>query len=135
MHCPMPCARTFVYAEPLTNIADARWVSKVAGAASADTSNLWQEEAQRLAGILASFPTSEQQDQVLLDDGSMQDWRERVIVRFRMLRKQALRLTIEGIEAALAKGRPRPVVPVEGASDKLQKPLFIQIGAGGAAEL
>ena len=101
----------------------------------ADSRDVWQAEAQRLAGILAAFPTTEQQDQELLDSGILLDWRERVIVRFRMLRKEALRLTIQGIEAALAKGRPKPVELLEGASDKLQEPLFIQIGSGNVAEL
>jgi hypothetical protein len=93
-----------------------------------------QAEAQRLAGILEQFPTSDLQDRELLDSGKLA-WRDRVVVRFRMLRKEALKNTIEGIHAALAKGRPPAVVPLQGVSDKLQEPRYIQIGDATADEL
>ncbi len=48
-------------------------------------------------------------------------------MRFRMLRKLALQNTIESILAALATGRPRVVVPLQGVSDRLQEPRYIQI--------
>lgn len=41
------------------------------------------------------FPTGEDQDAALLESGELTDWRERVIVKFRMLRKRALRLTMQ----------------------------------------
>lgn len=49
-----------------------------------------QEEAQRLQSILVSFPTNAEQDAAFLDSGELTDWREKVIVKFRLLRKQAL---------------------------------------------
>ena len=55
-----------------------------------------QAEANRLWKRLVGFPTGEQQDAELLEGGGL-DWRERVIVRFRMLRKQALRHAVERI--------------------------------------
>ena len=54
-----------------------------------------QDEVDRLSNILMSFPTTEDEDANLLDSGELTDWRERVIVKFRMLRKRALRLTIQ----------------------------------------
>lgn len=54
-----------------------------------------QEEAERLRSILVRFPTGEDQDAALLASGELTDWRERVIVKFRMLRKRALRLTMQ----------------------------------------
>ncbi|CAL5221515.1 g3721 [Coccomyxa viridis] len=61
------------------------------------------EEAMRLATKLASFPTTESQDRAALERkrNPIKDWRERTIVEFRMLRKEALRLTIDAIKAAL----------------------------------
>ena len=50
---------------------------------------------RRLTKILMSFPTTEDEDAGLLDSGELIDWREMVIVNFRMLRKRALRLTIQ----------------------------------------
>lgn len=41
------------------------------------------------------FPTGEDQDAALLKSEELTDWRERVIVKFRMLRKRALRLTMQ----------------------------------------
>ena len=55
-----------------------------------------QAEANRLWKRLVGFPTGEQQDAELLEGGGL-DWRERVIVRFRMLRKRALRHAVERI--------------------------------------
>ncbi len=57
----------------------------------------------RLATKLASFPTTESQDRAALERkrNPIKDWRERTIVEFRMLRKEALRLTIDAIKAAL----------------------------------
>ena len=49
-----------------------------------------QEEAQRLQSILVSFPTNAEQDAAFLDSGELTDWREKVIVKFRLLRKRAL---------------------------------------------
>ena len=50
---------------------------------------------RRLTKILMSFPTTEDEDASLLDSGELTDWRERVILKFLMLRKRALRLTIQ----------------------------------------
>lgn len=52
-----------------------------------------------MTSILESFPTTEDEDAALLDSRELTDWRERVIVQFRMLRKRALRLTIQVIAA------------------------------------
>ena len=62
-----------------------------------------QEEAVRLAMKLASFATTESQDRAALERNRnpIRDWRERTLVEFRLLRKQALRLTTEAISAAL----------------------------------
>ena len=46
-----------------------------------------------------SFPTTEDEDANLLDSGELTDWRDKVIVKFVMLRKRALRLTIQVIAA------------------------------------
>lgn len=54
-----------------------------------------QEEVNRLRSILVMFPTGEDQDAALLESGELSDWRERVIVKFCMLRKRALRLTMQ----------------------------------------
>ncbi|BDA45093.1 hypothetical protein COCOBI_06-5730 [Coccomyxa sp. Obi] len=64
-----------------------------------------EEEVERLNSILVSFPTTEDEDAALLDSGELTDWRERIIVKFRMLRKRALRLTIQGVQLALAEAR------------------------------
>lgn len=50
---------------------------------------------RRLTSVLVSFPTTEDEDAALLETGELTDWRERVIVNFLMLRKRALRLTIQ----------------------------------------
>lgn len=57
----------------------------------------------RLAMKLASFATTESQDRAALERNRnpIRDWRERMLVEFRLLRKQALRLTTEAITAAL----------------------------------
>lgn len=60
-----------------------------------------QEEVERLRSILVRFPTGEDQDAALLESGKLTDWRERVIVKFRMLRKRALRLTMEVPDLAI----------------------------------
>ncbi|CAL8469166.1 g8707 [Coccomyxa elongata] len=100
------------------------------------------EEVERLRSILVRFPTGEDQDAALLESGELTDWRERVIVKFRMLRKRALRLTMEAVQAALLEaqsGAPRVVVPNRGASEELQEPKFLnteaveQLAAAAAA--
>ncbi|BDA45092.1 hypothetical protein COCOBI_06-5720 [Coccomyxa sp. Obi] len=89
-----------------------------------------QEEVQRLTSILVSFPTTEDEDAALLDSGELTDWRERVIVNFRMLRKRALRLTIQGLHAALAAAAQKAIiVPNLGASEDLQEPIFLDADA------
>ncbi len=55
-----------------------------------------QLEARRLANLLATFPTSQAQDEDLLargvgDAGAPLDWRVRRIIEFRVQRKRALR--------------------------------------------
>ena len=57
----------------------------------------------RLVMKLSAFPTTEAQDRAALgrNRNPIRDWRERMIVEFRMLRKQSLRLTGEAITAAL----------------------------------
>ena len=60
-----------------------------------------QGELLRLREILVRFPTTETEDRALLESKSLVDWREQVLVRFRILRKEALRVTIEGLEKAL----------------------------------
>ncbi len=57
----------------------------------------------RLMMKLSAFPTTESQDRAALGRkrNPIRDWRERMIVEFRMLRKQSLRLTAEAITAVL----------------------------------
>lgn len=110
--------------------------------------NLWteiswwgsQDEAERLQSILDGFPTSETEDRQLLESKSQLDWRERLIVEWRVLRKEALRLTVAGILEALGKhaGRSQhkqPVTLISDASEDLQQPRFIQFGAATGDEL
>ncbi|CAL8465237.1 g4772 [Coccomyxa elongata] len=71
-----------------------------------------EEELQRLKDILAAFPTTEAEDERLLTGGGwmdkllgrkpLTDSVERLFVTYRMLRKKALRLTIERLRANLA---------------------------------
>ncbi len=63
----------------------------------------------RLATKLASFPTTESQDRAALERkrNPIKDWRERTIVEFRMLRKEALRLTVDAIKATLQAPKKR----------------------------
>ncbi|BDA50257.1 hypothetical protein COCOBI_15-3860 [Coccomyxa sp. Obi] len=71
-----------------------------------------EEELQRLKDILAAFPTTEAEDERLLTGGGWMDKLlgrkpltddvERLFVKYRMLRKKALRLTIERLRANLA---------------------------------
>ncbi len=60
-----------------------------------------REELGRLQGILAGLPTTEAEDAALLGGGSISDWRQRAILLFRVMRKRALRLTIQRLQAAL----------------------------------
>ncbi len=39
-------------------------------------------------GVLAGFPTSEEEDAALLESGQVTDWRAHTIVHFRMMRKR-----------------------------------------------
>ena len=114
-----------------------------------------QAEAQRLKKKLASFSTSEGEDRALFKTRAMQrDWRERMVVEFRIQRKQALRLTIEGIteEAPLQssadpieilkrqakrskKRKPKVVVPLSDLSDELEEPKFVQLATDERSEL
>ncbi len=57
----------------------------------------------RLAMKLASFATTESQDRAALERNRnpIRDWRERMLVEFRLLRKQALRLATEAITTSL----------------------------------
>jgi hypothetical protein len=59
------------------------------------------DEAARLEHILSGFPTSEAQDQALLQDVDLGQ-QERTFVQFRVLRKRALRQTASAIRAALS---------------------------------
>jgi hypothetical protein len=59
------------------------------------------DEAARLENILAGFPTSEVQDQALMQDIDLGQ-RERTIVQFRVLRKRALQQTASAIRTALS---------------------------------
>ena len=98
-----------------------------------------QEEAQRLQAILDGFPTSEAQDRALLEGGKTLDWRERTVVEFRVARKEALRRTLDGLRAATQQPpsgeRRAPVQPRAGAIDRLQEPVFIQVGSHAGDDL
>jgi hypothetical protein len=61
-----------------------------AGRVSRVTELPWpgQEEADRLVDILVRFPTSEQEDAELLHSGTVEHWAARMILKFRILRKQ-----------------------------------------------
>ena len=59
------------------------------------------DEAARLVRILSGFPTSEVQDQALLQEVDVGQ-RERTFVQFRVLRKRALRQTASTIRAAMS---------------------------------
>lgn len=56
-----------------------------------------------MRSILERFKTSEAEDRRLLGCKALTDWRKQMLVEFRVLRKQALQLTIESMEAALGK--------------------------------
>ncbi|GAB4820914.1 hypothetical protein N2152v2_007960 [Parachlorella kessleri] len=64
----------------------------------------WAEkyEYKRLASLLASMPTTEEQDLALLEGGSLDSWRQRLLVRFRLQRKRGLRLALQRMEQAWA---------------------------------
>ena len=83
-----------------------------------------QEEAIRLSNKLAGFPTSESQDRAALasNRNPIRDWRERLFVEFRTLRKQALRLFVESITAALTQAHraPAAAVSVEDNDDSVE---------------
>ena len=68
-----------------------------------------QEEAGRLEAILGAFPTTEDEDRDALANGDVTDWRARTVIGFRIQRKEALRLTIERIGAALSTGEAAAV--------------------------
>ena len=73
-----------------------------------------QEESNRLTAILASFPTTEDEDRAALSGQGVTDWRARTIIEFRVKRKEALRLAIEKINTALSSS------PVGSSSDHAQ---------------
>ncbi|CAL8469162.1 g8703 [Coccomyxa elongata] len=85
-------------------------------------------EVERLNNILVSFPTTEDDDAALLGSENLTDWRERVIVKFRMLRKRALRLTIQGVQLALAQARQCLAVTDSGADKDVHKPTSPDTG-------
>lgn len=60
-----------------------------------------QDELLRLKEILVRFPTTEAEDRALLESKSMVDWREQMLVKFRIMRKEALRVIIESLKEAL----------------------------------
>lgn len=100
-----------------------------------------QDEAERLQSILDGFPTSEAEDRALLESMDFRDWRERLIMEWRVLRKEALRLTVAGIRDAqglqhLVKSQHKqPVALIADASEGLQEPMFIQFGTVSSDEL
>ncbi|EIE23279.1 hypothetical protein COCSUDRAFT_53559 [Coccomyxa subellipsoidea C-169] len=71
-----------------------------------------EDEVQRLSAILAAFPSTEAEDDRLLQGGSwldrllgrkpVTDEVERLFVQYRALRKKTLRLTIDKLRANLA---------------------------------
>eukprot|EP00884_Botryococcus_braunii_P010832 jgi/Botrbrau1/19750/Bobra.0124s0003.1 len=72
-----------------------------------------EEEANRLEAILKSFATTEEEDAALLakeaktwlKKGNVEAEIKQMFIKFRMLRKKALRLVIERIRASLTKTR------------------------------
>lgn len=65
-------------------------------------------EYGRLSSLLASLPTTEQQDEQLLAGGQLPgSWKQRELVRFRLRRKRALRHALERMEAAWVGAHPR----------------------------
>lgn len=56
-----------------------------------------QEEYERLAERLDAAPTSEGEDQMVLDSGMVTDWRLQTLLQFRIARKRALRLAMDRI--------------------------------------
>lgn len=59
------------------------------------------EEYERLSARLEDMPTSEEQDQHVLDSGMVTDWRLQTILQYRIARKRALRHTLEKIAGHL----------------------------------
>ena len=67
--------------------------------------------------MLARFPTSEAEDRALLNSKSLTDWREQMLVQFRVLRKEALRLTITALEEEL--GQPARALSVRSSAKNM----------------
>lgn len=60
-----------------------------------------EEEYVRLEVLLKGAETTEDEDRVLLESGAVSDWRERMLVRFRMMRKEAIRRSMNAIAQEL----------------------------------
>ena len=56
-----------------------------------------EEELERLRGLLGATPTTLEEDEELLESGDLKDWKEKVVVEFRVQRKLALKLSITTI--------------------------------------
>lgn len=108
---PLLCALdlpTYTAALPWrsTDANDERYVPSVAGGWLPDLQLL--TEYGRLAGLLSSQPTTEQQDeQLLAASGQLpSSWKLTEMVRFRLRRKRALRHALELMEAAWSAAHP-----------------------------
>jgi hypothetical protein len=59
------------------------------------------DERMRLNNLLNAMPTTVEEDEVLLKSGTLANWKEEMLVRYRMARKRALRRAIGLIEKEL----------------------------------
>jgi hypothetical protein len=76
-------------------------------------------EYDRLAGRLASMPTTEWQDLELLRSVQVADWKRLLLVRFRLQRKRALRLALERMEQSWVAHEPNLTAACEGPPGSL----------------
>lgn len=63
-----------------------------------------EKELKRLQGLLSSTPTTLKQDEVLLK-GKFTDWRDKLLVEFRVERKKALAEAIKKIKKELKRNK------------------------------
>ena len=82
----------------------------------------WAEkyEYKRLAARLANMPTTEEHDLALLEGGSLDSWRQRLLVRFRVQRKRGLRQALQRMEQAWAAKSASPGAACQSNSSKAE---------------
>lgn len=89
---------------------------------------LLRRERARLAGLLAQMPTSEKEDQELLDSGRLAGLEQRMPVTFRLQRKRALRQAIERLDGALLAGQQAGGLHALKLASECQQALLYAVG-------